>query len=169
LSSADLHALLHEAHHAQRDARSETAPTALVELYVLADRVEDLPRGIYRYAPGHGLHPAGQLPPAAGLEDFVFQREFSRAPVLITAVAHLAQVLAAQGSHGYRTLLTRAGAALHAAWLAATSRNLVGCITAGVLTQALHDHADVDGYHKAALAALAIGHPIPPTTAPRTT
>ena len=59
------------------------------------------------------------LPDGRDAEELVMQREFADAPALLVITGNLAAALARHGSHGHRLLLTRAGAAGHAAWLAA--------------------------------------------------
>jgi nitroreductase len=61
-------------------------------------------------------------------------------------------------------LLARAGAAAHAAWLAALGMGLDGTVFAGLLPAAVRELAGTDGYTSAPLFAFSLGwpdHPIP--------
>jgi hypothetical protein len=130
------------------------------ELIVVARSVDAIPLGIYRYRDRSAdLVQLIAIEHADALRAFVIQREFADAPAILVAVGPLASSLGAYGSHGYRTLLTRAGAMLGAGWLAGVRRGLAGCAFAGLLPHVLREHAGVDGFHRIAPLALAIGYP----------
>jgi len=163
LSGADLSALFAAAD--RMDARGWPADRAAgvdLELYCAAWRVTGVDIGLYRYRPGRSeLCRVSSLPDGREAEDLVMQREFAEAPALLLITGNLAAAVARHGSHGHRLLLTRAGAAGHAAWLAALRLGLAGTVFAGLLPNVLRDRADADGYHRAALLAFAAGHPVP--------
>jgi hypothetical protein len=132
----------------------------VVELRVVAAHVDGVPIGIYRYEPPDTLRLVGPID-RPELEDLVLQREFARAPAILTAVGTLGRAVTAHGSQGYRSLLVRGGAAVQAAWFAALRRDLVGAAFAGLLPHVLRQRADVDGFQRAALLAFAVGRPVP--------
>ena len=163
LAAADLSAVFAAAD--RMDARGwpgERAAGVDLELYCAAWRVTGVDTGLYRYRPGRSeLCRVADLPDGREAEELVMQREFAEAPALLVITGNLAAAVARHGSHGHRLLLTRAGAAGHAAWLAALRLGLVGTVFAGLLPSALRERAGADGYHRAALFAFAAGHPIP--------
>lgn len=163
LSQADLSALFAAAD--RMDARGWAADRAAgvdLELYCAAWRVTGVSTGLYRYLPERSeLCRVANLPDGRDAEELVMQREFADAPALLVITGNLAAALARHGSHGHRLLLTRAGAAGHAAWLAALRLGLGGTVFAGLLPNVLRERAGADGYHRAALFAFAAGHPIP--------
>jgi hypothetical protein len=154
VSAADLHAVCAQARAAGGHDRPGGAG---VEVYAVVTRVDGIDAGVYRYVPTGHLGRAGELGRAA-LREIFLQEEFSRAPVVLLLVGDLAAAIDARGSHGYRLLMTRAGAASQEAWIAAEQRALVGCVFAGVRGGHLADHVDIDGYHRTFLVAIALGH-----------
>jgi hypothetical protein len=162
LPSADLSAIFAEAD--LMDARGwpdERAAGVDLGLYCAAWRVSGVDTGLYRYLPQRcGLVRVASLPDGPQAEELVLQREFAHAPALLVITGNLAGALARHGSHGHRLLLTRAGAAGHAAWLASLRLHLVGTVFAGLLPHVLRERAGADGYHRAALFAFAVGHPV---------
>jgi hypothetical protein len=163
LSGADLSALFAAAD--RMDARgwpAERAAGVDLELYCAAWRVTGVDTGLYRYRPeGSELCRVANLPDGPEAEELVMQEEFAKAAALVVITGNLAAALARHGSHGHRLLLSRAGAAGHAAWLAALRLDLAGTVFAGLLPSVLRERAGADGYHRAALFAFAAGHPIP--------
>ncbi|MEV6847896.1 nitroreductase family protein [Actinoplanes sp. NPDC051411] len=163
LSGADLSALFAAAD--RMDARgwpAERAAGVDLELYCAAWRVTGVDTGLYRYRPEQSeLCRVANLPDGPEAEELVMQEEFAKAAALVVITGNLAAALARHGSHGHRLLLARAGAAGHAAWLAALRLDLAGTVFAGLLPSVLRARAGADGYHRAALFAFAAGHPIP--------
>jgi hypothetical protein len=163
VSGADLSALFAAAD--RMDARgwpAERAAGVDLELYCAAWRVTGVDTGLYRYLPEQsGLCRVADLPDGPAAEELVMQREFAEAPALVVITGNLAAAVARHGSHGHRLLLARAGAAGHAAWLAALRLGLAGTVFAGLLPSVLRERAGADGYHRAALFAFAAGHPLP--------
>jgi hypothetical protein len=162
LSDADVSAIFTAAD--RMDARGwpdERAAGVDLELYCAAWRVSGVDTGLYRYLPQRsGLVRVASLPDGPQAEELVLQQEFAHAPALLVITGNLAGALARHGSHGHRLLLTRAGAAGHAAWLASLRLHLVGTVFAGLLPHVLRERAGADGYHRAALFAFAVGHPV---------
>nr|BFE72184.1 hypothetical protein GCM10020092_054850 [Actinoplanes digitatis] len=161
LSAADLSAVLSAADRMDAGGWSaERAAGVDLELYCASWRVTGVDTGLYRYLPGRSaLCRVASLPDGPQAEELVIQREFARAAALVVITGNLAAALARNGSHGHRLLLTRAGAAGHAAWLAALRHDLVGTVFAGLLPHVLRERAAADGYHRAALFAFAVGRP----------
>ncbi|AEV84088.1 Putative nitroreductase [Actinoplanes sp. SE50] len=161
MAAADLCALLAAAD--TMDAGSwpgERAAGVDLEIHCAVWRVDGVPAGLYRYPPaGDSLIRVADLPEGPAAEELVMQREFAGAAAVVVLTGNLAAALARHGSHGHRLLLTRAGAAGHAAWLAAIRLGLVGSVFAGLLPHVLKELAGADGYRRAALFAFAAGHP----------
>jgi hypothetical protein len=161
LSLAEVSALLYAADDMDsRGWQDERAAGLGLEILCVAWRVTGLGTALHSYDPANGvLHRIAPVPTGAAAEDLVLQREFASAPVILTFVGPLAAGLARHGSHGHRMLLLRAGAAAHAAWIAALRLGLVGSVFAGLLPHVLRERAAVDGYLRAPLFALAVGRP----------
>lgn len=161
LSGPDLSAILAAAD--RMDAAGwpgERAAGVDLELYCAAWRVTGVDTGLYRYLPAQSaLCRVASLPDGPEAEELVMQREFAQAAAVLVITGNLAAALARHGSHGHRLLLTRAGAAGHAAWLTAVRLDLVGTVFAGLLPHVLRERAGADGYHRAALFAFAAGNP----------
>ena len=161
LSGADLSAILAGADRMDAGGwPAERAAGVDLELYCAAWRVTGVDTGLYRYLPQQSaLCRVASLPDGPQAEELVMQREFAQAPALLVITGNLAAALERHGSHGHRLLLSRAGAAGHAAWLTALRLDLVGTVFAGLLPHVLRERAGADGYHRAALFAFAAGHP----------
>lgn len=136
-----------------------------LQLSVVAWRVDGL-KGpvVYRYLPDHNhLTVIGDAPPQEQGEVMVLQREFAWAPAIIIVSGTFGAALDAYGSHGYRHLLTRGGAAGYRAWLAAMSLGYEGSVFAGLLPRPLRDFVGIDGYKRTQLFAFSFGKPLSPT------
>jgi hypothetical protein len=160
LSGEDLSAMLAAADRMDADGwpAEQTAGVDL-ELYCVAWRVTGVDTGLYRYLPQESaLCRVASLPGGTEAEELVMQEEFAHAAALLVITGNLAAALARHGSHGHRLLLSRAGAAGHAAWLTALRLDLVGTVFAGLLPHVLRERAGADGYHRAALLAFAAAH-----------
>jgi hypothetical protein len=137
----------------------EEAAAVPLELFLAAWRVDGLATAVHHYdADAHALVTVGPLPSGERGEDVVLQREFADAPALLLVGGNLAAATHRHGSHGHRLLLTRAGAAAHAAWLAALALELTGSVFAGLLPTAFCELTGGDGYLRAPLFAFAAGH-----------
>lgn len=160
LSQAEVAALLHAA--SEIDAQVSPGSTAALELVLAAWRVDGLAPSLQRYdGRSHALEPLAPLPVGVAAEDLVLQREFARAPAVLVVMGDLRHAVRERGAHGHRRLLLRAGAATHAAWLAALELGLVGSIFAGLLPDELRRLGVADGYTRAPLLAFAVGHAPP--------
>jgi hypothetical protein len=161
LSGADLSAVFAAADRMDAGGwPAERAAGVDLELYCAAWRVTGVDTGLYRYQPRRSaLCRVASLPDGPEAEELVMQQEFAQASALLVITGNLAAALARHGSHGHRLLLSRAGAAGHAAWLTALRLGLVGTVFAGLLPHVLRERAHADGYHRAALFAFAAGHP----------
>jgi nitroreductase len=139
---------------------SERVAGIPLHLVCAAWRVSSLPAGLYRFQPAdRTLTRLGALPTGEAAADLVLQREFATAPAMVFVLGDLAAAVRRHGSHGHRLLLTRAGAAAHAAWLAALGRGLDGAVFAGLLPSAVAQLLGSDGYHSASLFAFSVGWP----------
>ncbi len=131
-----------------------------LELFCAAWRVTGVDTGLYRYLPGrNALRRVANLPAGPEAAELVMQSEFAQAAALLLITGNLAGAVERHGSHGHRLLLSRAGAAGHAAWLAALRLHLAGSVFAGLLPHVLRERAAADGYHRAPLLAFAAAHP----------
>lgn len=103
-----------------------------VSTVLIAQRVDGLARGAYAVTEEGGLRfikPLG----AGALKDAVLQPEYVDSPALFVGLAPLAEVVARNGTLGYRRALTEVGSALHAGWLGGVEAGLSGGIFAGIL------------------------------------
>ena len=75
-------------------------------------------------------------------------------------VANLDEQLAWRGARGYREAALHGGAAVAAAWLAATAHGLVGSAAGGVIASAFREACGMDGYVECPLLAFHFGSPI---------
>jgi len=139
------------------DWPAESAAGIELTCFLLAWRVDTLPAAIYRYATaGHELITHARIP-AAPAAQLLRQPEFGQAAAFIEVVGNLAAAVESQGSHGYRQLLVRAGAAGHRAWLAAVAAGLSGCVFEGLLPLRFKQAVGTDGFTAVRLVATAIG------------
>jgi hypothetical protein len=89
----------------------------------------------------------------------LMQHDLAAAPVLLLWHGDLTAALAEHGGHGYRLLLTRAGAAAATCLLHAQHHGAVGCMTDGMLPALRESLHPVDGVNRLALIAVALGRP----------
>ncbi|MFI1994123.1 nitroreductase family protein [Actinoplanes sp. NPDC020271] len=161
ITAAEVSAILAAAE--TMDAQSwpgERAGGVGLEFFCAAWRVTGVDTGLYRYLPGRdALRRVASLPTGPAAAELVIQTEFADAAALLVVTGNLAASLDRHGSHGHRLLLSRAGAAGHAAWLAALRLRLAGTVFAGLLPHVLRERAGADGYHRAPLLAFAVAHP----------
>jgi hypothetical protein len=163
MSPADMSAVCSDALMAGKSAWSCAGNAELeIGILALAMNVTSVQAGAYQYAADGWLHRRAALADPGELEQFVLQKEFTSAPLIVIATGALGQAVTSLGTHGYRLMLVRGGAAIQAAWLSAEQRGLVGCAFAGMLPHAMRSHFDVDGYRTVPLIALAVGPPAPP-------
>jgi nitroreductase len=151
----------------RRNWSSERAAGVELRLVCASWRVAGLDTGLYGFDGGtRSLVRLAALPTGTAAEDIVLQREFAAAPALVLVLGNLAEAVRRHGSHGHRLLLTRAGAAAHAAWLAALSVGLDGTVFAGLLPGAVRDLLGADGYTTAPLFAFSVGWRADPDVKP---
>ncbi|WP_217365466.1 nitroreductase family protein [Bacillus velezensis] len=133
-----------------------------ITLSVMAWRVQGLDCPcFYDYcAANHSLYPTGTIPEQNNAENWFLQREFMYAPVIVIVNGTMSCSLEQYGSHGYRHLLVRGGAAAHNAWLAALTLGLSGTIFAGALPRPLKENTPIDGIRRSQLCAFSFGKPI---------
>lgn len=121
-----------------------------LSVVVLADRVTSLAPGVYEYSPGATRT---RRAPLAAMTDHVFQPDLAAAAAVIVIRGDLEAAVRRHGPHGYRRLLTRAGAVVAACHLAALRAGLHGCPFDGLLPEG------ADRVRDLSLFALALGLP----------
>ncbi|WP_369204969.1 nitroreductase family protein [Streptomyces sp. PU-14G] len=135
-------------------------PYTPLEITVVAFRVAGMEPAVHRF---DGLtrttRPVMELPPPERRRTLTLQAEFGDAPALVSVAVdpHTAELR--DGGHGYRTLLTRAGAAVHTMWLAGVSHGLTGSAFAGFIPASVRSPLRSDGTSRQQVFALALGHP----------
>ncbi|NML61938.1 SagB/ThcOx family dehydrogenase [Massilia sp. RP-1-19] len=109
------------------DAAQPVQLSDAVTLNIVVNRVAGLPRGIYRYLPGHALQRvrSGDFQ-AAAQSAALSQDVIGDAAAVLILSADRDQVLA-QGARGYRHVLIEAGLVGERWLLGATARGLAGC------------------------------------------
>lgn len=134
-------------------------PDRDLRVLVLAGRLVPLGPGVFEYASGFV-----RRAPLATLADHVFQPDLATAAAVVVVCGDLDAAVRRHGPHGYRRLLTRAGAVVAACQLAAQRLGLHGCPFDGLLPEGPEPVRDLS------LFALALGRPAPgaaPDPAPR--
>lgn len=129
-----------------------------LQVFVLALRLDGLAPGAYRLDADGRLWPLGDLgcPPA----DLTIQSEFADAAAIVSLAGDLTAADAASGAHGYRQLMTRAGAAAYDMWLDAVALGWAGTVFAGFIPASVRLPLASDGTDRHQLFALALGHPV---------
>ncbi|GIG60004.1 hypothetical protein Lfu02_43760 [Longispora fulva] len=125
---------------------------------VVAQNVTGLPPAVYRLD-GDTASPVMALSGPAAYEELTLQKEFATAGAIVSLLGDLEAAGHAHGGAGFRTLMTRAGAAGYQMWLAAIAHGLVGSVFAGFLPAAIRTPLRCDGVTRHQLFALAVGHP----------
>jgi hypothetical protein len=129
---------------------------------LVAQRVHGLPRAVYELDPvDRTATPVMDLPTPADIEALTLQREFASAAAIVAVLSDVDRAEARHGAHGYRRLMTRAGATVYAMWLEAVARGLVGSVFAGFLPAAVRLPLRCDGVSRHQLFAVALGSPAP--------
>jgi hypothetical protein len=136
-------------------------------VYAVAFRVGGLEPGLYALT-ADGYEPAAPLPPPEEVAGLTVQEEFCRAAVILSLAVDPAAAEARYGGHGYRTALTRAGAAAYSMWLHAVGRGWVGSVFAGFIPAMVRVPLASDGSSRHQVFALALGSapPVRPGAAP---
>ncbi len=135
-----------------------------LELWVLAQRVEGLPPGLYRYASRTGQLDAA-APASALPEDFAYralagQTWFSNAPVLLVLCCNFARHLHKYRQHpkALRVLHVEAGHVAQNLYLAAAELDL-GCFITLAINESLIDEClELDGIQQGVLAIAGTGY-----------
>jgi hypothetical protein len=129
---------------------------------LVAQRVDGLPRAVYELDPlGRTATPVMDLPTVAAAEALTLQREFAAASAVVALLSDVDGAECRHGAHGYRRLMTRAGAAVYTVWLEAVARGLIGSVFAGFLPAAVRVPLRCDGVSRHQLFAVALGAPAP--------
>ena len=130
------------------------------EIFAIVVRLDGLEPGMYRLDPASGSYtPIAVLPPASELDDLTIQSEFCRAAVILSVAGDLDLATQLYGTHGYRTLMTRASAVAYTMWLRAVGREWIGSVFAGFIPAAVRIPLSSDGNSRHQLFALALGAP----------
>jgi hypothetical protein len=134
-------------------------PRAFLTLRVgiIAQRVAGGETGLYLQR-GASLERVGDIDAAAPPVVSPGQPHFGRAPALLIAVGDVAAACRSAPTAGYFQLLLRAGAALHAAWLAATAHEVSAGMFAEIDVAACQALLRLDALERP-LLALALGYP----------
>jgi len=133
----------------------EAARQSPLDLYMFASHVDGLEPGIYRLDGEEAVRATNAELGTA--EDLVLQPEFASAAAIVFIVGSIKSVTEAQGDHGYRVLLERAGAAAETVWLESLEMGYSASIFAGILPSILRGAIGVDGFTKVQLLAVAVG------------
>jgi hypothetical protein len=128
-----------------------------LEVFFLALRLEGLEPGAYRLDGEGLLWPVADLSGVAA--DLTIQAEFAGSAASVSFAADLTAADAAFGAHGYRQLMTRAGAAAYDMWLDAVALGWAGTVFAGFIPASVRIPLASDGTDRHQLFALALGHP----------
>jgi SagB-type dehydrogenase family enzyme len=89
----------------------------------------------------------------------VNQISLGRSSASIVTIANLDTALAQRGARGYREAAIDAGAAIGAAWLAATAHGLTGSAAGGTVASGFRETCGMDGYVECPLLAFHFGWP----------
>ena len=141
----------------QREA-PRAARACPLEVFVLALRLDGLGPGAYRLDDEGRLWPLADLGRSAA--DLTIQAEFADAAAIISLAGDLTAADAASGAHGYRQLMTRAGAAAYDMWLDAVALGWAGTVFAGFIPASVRLPLASDGTDRHQLFALALGHQV---------
>ncbi|MEU0585673.1 nitroreductase family protein [Streptomyces sp. NPDC006132] len=144
-----------------------------LQISVVAFRLAGLEPGMYSLDTGEGggtersYVQVAPLPEGEALHGLTVQREFCDSAAIISLAADLDRAGELHGAHGYRTLMTRAGAAAYTMWLDAVAVGLVGTVFAGFIPASVRLPLRSDGASRHQLFAVALGgapvpQPIPP-------
>jgi hypothetical protein len=138
-----------------------------LETFAVAFRVAGLEPGIFGCdSSARSYTPVASLPPAEKLEGLTLQSEFCHSAVIISIAGDLTRAAEIHGGHGYRTLMSRAGAAAYTMWLDAVAQGWVGSVFAGFIPASVRVPLLSDGTSRHQLFALALGAPPAPLLKP---
>ncbi|MEW2217891.1 nitroreductase family protein [Streptomyces sp. NPDC006990] len=135
-------------------------PHTPLEISVVAFRVAGLRPAVHHLdALARTARPVLELPPPEQRHTLTLQSEFGDAPAIVSVAVDLRTAEERDGGHGYRTLLTRVGAAVHTMWLAGVAHGLTGSAFAGFIPASVRAPLRSDGTSRQQVFALALGHP----------
>ncbi len=162
----ELSCLLHRASGITEQTSGYRAAPSAGALYpleprVVANRVEGLPQGIYRYRPrDHSLETvregdfSRQISLAALGQDVV-----ARASVVLVLAAVFERSRSKYGERSYRYVLMECGHVAQNVYLAATSMGLGACAVGAFMDDELNGLLGLDGVEEAALYLMCVGSP----------
>jgi SagB-type dehydrogenase family enzyme len=131
-----------------------------LSIIVLVLGVAALSPGLYSYEPDSDhLRRQTDLPSQRVLESLFVQPSFATAPIIIVMMGNLPSAIQHRGAYGHRLLLLTAGILAQRFWLAAMASELMGAITAGIVTRVAQESLGMDGYYRAPMLAFACGIP----------
>ncbi len=137
-----------------------------VEAYVLAQRLEGVPPGLYRYHPlAHGLEPLRAFMPgearATALRFVAGQDWFADAPLLVTLAARASRNFWKYRNHAkaYRALLLDAGHLSQTFYLLAAEAGLPAFVTAAINEVDIEQALGLEPTEDAVIAVLGCGKP----------
>jgi SagB-type dehydrogenase family enzyme len=130
-----------------------------LELYAIAQSVENLPRGIYHYAAmGHRLEAAASGADLAELVPvFMNQGYIAEASAVILLAAVFPRTMRKYGPRGYRYILFEAGHVAQNVCLRAVELGLGSLCIGGYTDSALNRVLRLDGREKAVVYGVAVG------------
>jgi SagB-type dehydrogenase family enzyme len=131
-----------------------------LELYVAADRVGDLPRGLYHFhARDRLLEPLDYSGPIADMVGALMQQQYlENASALIFIAAIFPRTQAKYGPRGYRYAMIEAGHVAQNICLLATERRLATLCVGGFSDHRLNALLQLDGRTGGAIYGVAVGH-----------
>ncbi len=145
--------------------RGRSAPSAgalyPLDLYVVANRVDGLDQGIYRYMPEpHTLELIiqDQLGPDLALA-CLGQTFVADAAVVFAMIAEFEKTSRKYGDRGYRYIYMEAGHISHGIYLAASTMGLGSVAVGAFFDRQVNDLFGLDGTHKAVIYLHPVGYP----------
>ncbi|MFI6499658.1 nitroreductase family protein [Nonomuraea typhae] len=134
---------------------------------VVAFRVDGLAPAMYALNPlPPSFTPLASLPSDEAMREMTIQSEFCDSAAIVAITGDVERASRRHGGHGYRQLMSRAGAAAYAMWLEAIGHGLVGTVFAGFIPASVRIPLDCDGASRHQLFALAVGSPVRTTPEP---
>ena len=132
-----------------------------LELYVAADRVSDVTRGLYHFhARDHLLEPLDYSGAIADMVGALMQQHYlENAAALIFIAAIFPRTQAKYGPRGYRYALIEAGHVAQNICLGASELRLATLCIGGFMDHRLNALLQLDGRTGGAIYGVAVGHP----------
>lgn len=128
-----------------------------VNFLILANNINNLPRGVYRC--GNGLEPEllGKPDRDFFVDDLFLQSEFGSAPLVIFFTGSLTNI--GESMHDYRNLMVNVGQSCQSFVLESSAMGLVGTIFAGLFIEPFQKMG-LDGISEKPMLAYAFGRPL---------